>query len=137
MKVTTFATLINSKIVVPSTTTPYFAVDKHFLSSALAPLVRSIYFDEAWYVSKYPDIGDAISRGLVPNARAHYVQFGYWENRMPYAIDVDEPWYVAAYPDVAQAIQRVQFESGQEHFETVGFQEGRFPFSGFEIKRVS
>jgi hypothetical protein len=134
MQVSTFATLVNSGIVVPSSSADYFAVDKHFLTSCLGAQVRAIHLDEGWYLERYPDVAEAIASGAVADVRGHYTRYGYWENRMPYRILVDEPWYMQAYPDVAAAVAEQAFASGQEHFDLVGYQEGRFPHPNFELR---
>jgi hypothetical protein len=137
MQVTTFATLINSKIIVPSSATSYYAVDKHFLTSCLSDYIGSIYLDPEWYLLRYPDVAQAIERKAVADVQEHYCRYGFWENRMPYAIQVQEAWYLESYPDVAQAITRKAIQSGQEHYDRVGFQEGRFPHPNFELRTKS
>lgn len=134
MVVSTFATLVNSRIVVPSSSTAYVAVDRHFLASCLDGQLSAIELDEGWYLDRYPDVAGAIARGEVANARDHYVRYGYWENRMPYPIPIDEGWYMTSYPDVAQAVADGTFASAQDHFDQAGFQEGRFPHPNFELR---
>jgi hypothetical protein len=95
--------------------------------------MANIKFDETWYLSKYPDVKDAVKRGRVASGREHYVQSGYYEHRMPSAIMVNEKWYVEAYPDVAEAIQAGVYKSAQVHFEAAGFQEGRLPYANFQL----
>ncbi|HMN85494.1 MAG TPA: hypothetical protein PKA74_05855, partial [Bauldia sp.] len=58
------------------------------LRSSIAPV-----FDERWYLEKYPDVGKAIRNGTIRTALEHYVEHGFYENRMPYAIRVDETYY--------------------------------------------
>jgi hypothetical protein len=130
----TYATLINTKHIVPSSTSGYYAVEKHFLMGNLVPYISKIYFDEAWYLSKHPDISVAIKSGAVANAHDHFVRFGYWEHRMPYPIQVDEGWYRKTYADVQQAIARKAFPSGQAHYEREGYREGRMPYPNFELR---
>lgn len=131
--VDTFATLINRKILVPSASSEYLAVERHFLNQLMIPLLEQVNVDEKWYLTTHPDVREAIARGDVQNAREHYVLHGFFEHRRPYRIDVDEKWYLSAYPDVKEALQRRDFESGQAHFETVGYREGRFPFPNFNL----
>jgi hypothetical protein len=129
-----FASLVNSKIVVPSTTSNYFAVEKFFLVDLLNPVIRRVHLDERWYLSRNPDVKEAIARGVVADARDHYRRHGYFEGRMPYRIDVDAAWYERTYPDVRDGIRRQDFVSAQEHFEMVGYAEGRLPFPGFNLE---
>ena len=133
MALPSFATLVNSKVLIPSTKTPYLAVEKHFLQKCLRPFVQEIRLDEAWYVRQNPDVAEGIRRRLVASAREHYVEHGFYENRMPYDIRVDEPWYLEQYPDVRAAVEREQYASAQAHFYAVGFGEGRLPYAGFTL----
>jgi len=58
---------------------------------------------------------------------------GYYENRMPMAIQVNEKWYLDAYPDVREAIRAGVYKTGQAHFEIAGFREGRLPYANFQL----
>lgn len=137
MDIPPYATLINRKLIVPSSRKPFVAVDEHFVTQLLMPRLEKIQVDEAWYLETYPDVGDAIQRGVVPGAKAHYCQYGYFEHRMPHRILVDEPWYLAEYPDVREGVVvSKDFDSGQDHFERLGYKEGRFPYRGFELQVV-
>lgn len=129
-----YASLGNQKLVVPSSKKPFVAVDEHFLQKLMEPLLARITVDEPWYLKQYPDVEAAILKGLVPDARTHYVRYGYYEHRLPYAIQVNESWYLTEYPDIQQAVDSKAFTSGQHHYETVGFREGRFPYPGFEFQ---
>ncbi len=129
-----YAALLNVKRVVPSSTTGYFAVEGHFFYDLMALFLKDVHVDETWYLEKHPDLKEAIVRGAFRSARHHYIRFGYYEHRMPYAIAVEESWYLGAYPDVAEAIHKEVFVSAQEHFETVGYKEGRLPFANFALR---
>ena len=91
-------------------------------------LIGGIRVDEAWYLTRYPDVADAIARGIVRSAHEHFVQDGYFEGRLPFEIQVDEGWYLSRYPDVAQGVERGDFEAGRDHFNKLGYMEGREPF---------
>ena len=99
-----FATLKNQGVLVPEGSS-HFRIERHFLISLLAKKMGDVTFDEAWYLSKYADVREAIKRGAITSGREHYVQFGYFENRMPAPILVNEKWYLDTYPDVAKAIK--------------------------------
>jgi hypothetical protein len=88
-------------------------------------LLRSVTFDEAWYLAEYPDIAEAIAAGDVKSARHHFIDSGYFEGRLPAPLEVDEAWYLAEYPDVAEGIERGEIESARQHFLEHGFEEGR------------
>ena len=137
MDIPTYATLINRKLVVPSSKKPFVAVDEHFMALLLMPRLERIEVDEEWYLNAYSDVVAAIERGVVPNAKAHYCKYGYFENRMPHRILVDEAWYLAEYPDVRSGVvDSKDFESGQDHFERLGYKEGRFPYRDFQLVKA-
>jgi hypothetical protein len=85
--------------------------------------------DEAWYMSTYPDIAEAIEAGVTKSARDHFVMDGYFEGRKPGPVVVDTEFYLAKYADVAEGIEYGDIESAQAHFEQHGFTEGRLPHS--------
>lgn len=91
-------------------------------------LLQGVEVDETWYLSQYTDIADAIKQGLVANARAHFVNDGYFEGRLPFAIHVDEAFYLRQNQGVADFVRRGLLESGQQHFDENGYKEGRLPF---------
>ncbi len=128
-----YATLINQKILVPSNSSSYFAVEKYYFFEMMIPFIESIDLDERWYLATHPDVREAITRGLVESGQQHYVKHGYYEHRLPYRVLVEEDWYVSAYPDVKEAIERQDFPSAQAHFEMSGFREGRLPFPNFAL----
>ena len=130
----TYATLLNMKVVIPSSKTSYVATDRRFWQSLLALRVDDIDLDEVWYLQRYPDIADAIRKGVLKSARDHYIHVGYLEHRMPYPIDVDSAWYLAQYSDVKAAVLDKLFISAQDHFEESGYREGRYPFPNFSLR---
>lgn len=94
----------------------------------LRTMIRGIEVDEEWYVRTYEDIGDAIRKGIVKSARQHFIDDGYFEGRLPFAMPIDEKWYLTENPDVAQSIDKGVITSAQEHFDKDGYREGRLPF---------
>ena len=90
-------------------------------------LLRSVEVDEEWYLKRYPDIKEAIERGEIASARAHFLDNGYFEGRLPGQSAVDAEWYASTYPDVAEGIKAGEFRSAQDHFDQFGYEEGRFP----------
>jgi hypothetical protein len=137
LDIPTYATLINRKLIVPSSRKPFVAVDEHFVTQLLMPGLQKIQVDEDWYLNYYPDVRDAIQRGVVPGAKAHYCQYGYFEHRMPQQILVDEPWYLSEYPDVREGVVDAKdFDSGQDHFERLGYKEGRYPYRDFHLATI-
>jgi hypothetical protein len=133
MGVPTFATLVNNKVVVPESGTNRYQVDQHFFHNCMEGLLGQVRVDEAWYLSAYPDVGKALSDGVVPDCQTHFVRFGYYEHRMPFQIKIDEEWYLKVYPDIEKAVGRRTFASGQAHFDLFGYREGRLPYANFSL----
>ena len=92
-------------------------------------IIAGIEVNEAWYAETYEDISKAIREGSIRSAKRHFVDDGYFDGRMPFAIRVDEKWYPQQYPDVAESVRRGIVASGQVHFDEDGYREGRIPFS--------
>ena len=132
-----YAALVNSKVIIPSASSNYLAVDRHFLINVMQGFVQQIFVDEPWYLDNYPDVRSAIKGGIFSSALDHYARFGFFENRMPYAIKIDETWYLKSYPDIKAAIDDKQYTSGQSHFDEVGYLEGRLPYPEFCLKLMS
>jgi len=128
----TFAALKNQGLLAVEDST-HFRVERNFLIALMAKRIGKIRFDESWYLTRYPDVRDAVKRGVCASARDHYALSGYYEHRMPCAILVDEKWYLDAYPDIADAVKAGVYKSGQGHFDLAGFREGRMPYANFEL----
>ena len=130
-----YTALLNQKKIVPSSATPYFAVEKHFLYVLMSAYLSAVPFDEEWYSRRYPDVQKGIQDGMITSGRNHYLRFGFFEHRQPFEIKVDEPWYLATYPDVKDAIAKKIYPSAQAHFDAVGYGEGRLPYTGFSLSQ--
>lgn len=50
---------------------------------ALRLYIPNIPFDEAWYCRRYPDVAAAVKCGLISSAQAHFIDYGYFEGRIP------------------------------------------------------
>ncbi len=131
-----FATLAGAELIAPSGSPMYFMVEKNLLFHCMRGFAGRIYFDEQWYLSAYPDVAEAVRKQTVPSAKDHFLAFGYFENRLPYAMKVDEQWYRSTYRDVREAIAEQRFASCQAHFEQAGYAEGRLPHPGFSLRTV-
>jgi hypothetical protein len=46
------------------------------LRRLLAILLQGVQVDEAWYLSRYPDVAEEVRRGALASAREHYLSFG-------------------------------------------------------------
>ena len=95
---------------------------------AVRLVLAGIDVDEDWYLAQNPDIAEAIRSGTTKSAKRHFVEYGYFEGRLPFHIAVDERWYLLQNPDVAENVRREVVESAQRHFELDGYREGRLPF---------
>jgi hypothetical protein len=126
------ATLKNQGLLAQEGDT-HFRIERNLLVAIMGATLSKIKFDEAWYLSKYPDVKDAVKRGKVTSGREHYLLHGYFEHRMPTAILVNEKWYLEAYKDVAEAIRAGIYKNAQAHFDIAGFSEGRLPFANFKF----
>lgn len=89
--------------------------------------------DEKYYLRTYPDVADALAKGLFTSPRHHFVEFGYFENRRPFRIIVDEDFYLRSNPDVAAGVNDGLIRSIQLHFENYGYKEGRLPSDGWSL----
>jgi hypothetical protein len=89
-------------------------------------LLSGVDVNEEWYLRQYPDVGKAIRDGATKSAKQHYIDNGYFENRMPFPMPVDDVWYQREYPDVAASIKSGD-DSAQDHFVRQGYKEGRMP----------
>jgi hypothetical protein len=126
------ASLKNQGLIVPDGD-HHFKVEKNLLVSLMAARLMKIKFDENWYLSRYPDVKEAVKRGVVASGRDHYLSHGYYEHRMPTPILVNEKWYLDSYPDVAEAIRGGVYKTAQSHFDHSGFREGRMPYANFQF----
>jgi hypothetical protein len=130
----TYASLLNKKLVVPSQKTAYFAVDRSFFVQVFSTVIANIFVDEGWYLNFFPDVQEGITRKDFRDASDHFVKAGFYEHRMPYEIDVDEAWYLDNYRDIADAVRSGTFASGRDHFYIIGYREGRFPHAEFTLR---
>lgn len=93
----------------------------------LRMMISAIEVDEAWYLEENEDIARAVASDAVASAKQHFVNDGYFENRLPFPMPVDEQWYLDRNPDVAEGVRKGIIASGQQHFLDDGYREGRLP----------
>lgn len=108
-------------------------VSSGFLIDLIKSAATMISVDEKWYTARYPDISAALEEGKFRSARHHYVEYGFFEDRIPRPIAVDANFYLIQYPDVAIGVRTGAIESAQWHFERYGFREGRLPYAGWRL----
>ena len=70
---------------------------------------------------------------MFESTQHHYVEFGYFENRLPFRIEVDEKFYLRTNPDIASAVNDGSIPLAQVHFEHSGYKEGRLPREGWSL----
>jgi hypothetical protein len=97
------------------------------LENAVKMMLRAVQVDEDWYLKQYPDVREAVAKGIFRSAKHHFVESGYFEGRKPARVFVDEEWYGRAYPDVSESVEFGELGSCQEHFDRYGESEGRLP----------
>lgn len=102
-------------------------VSRAMLVELLRPGLLRIRFDEAFYRRQYPDLAAAEAAGTIAELHAHYLEFGFFEDRLPCFVEVDAAFYGREHPDVAAGILDRTVRSAQWHFEHFGFREGRLP----------
>lgn len=102
-------------------------VSRQLLVALLRPVLVTLRFDAAFYRRQYPDLAAAEAAGTIADLHTHYLEFGYFEDRLPCFVEVDAAFYGREYPDVAAGILDRTVRSAQWHFETFGFREGRSP----------
>jgi hypothetical protein len=114
----------------------FVTVSRRHLVDLLRPYLAAVKFDLDFYRSANPDLAQAEAAGTVRNLHDHYIEFGYFEDRLPCLIEVDATFYAKEYPDVASGIMSRAVKSAQWHFETFGFKEGRRPSRGWTFDRL-
>ena len=95
----------------------------------LRMMISGIEVDEEWYLKQYEDIARAVSDGSNASTKQHFMDDGYFEGRMPFAMPVHERWYLDQYPDVAESMRNGVVASGEQHFAEDGYREGRLPYA--------
>ena len=114
-------------------TSPVVSLPVGFFRDLLKRELGRIRFDEHYYLRMYADVADAVASGLFSDAHQHYVEFGYFEDRLPYQVEVDSAFYFRTYPDIREEIAAGTIRSTQEHFELYGYKEGRLPKEGWSL----
>jgi hypothetical protein len=95
--------------------------------------LERVRFDERYYLRNYPDVAEALANGLFADAHHHYVEFGYFEDRLPFRVEVDTAFYYREYPDVEAEVDAGTILSAQDHFEHHGYKEGRLPRADWSL----
>jgi hypothetical protein len=91
-------------------------------------IARSIPVDEGFYLASNPDINDALKAGDISSAAQHFVEHGFYEDRLPCSVLINEDDYLARYPDVAAGIEDGSLASATDHWIRYGRFEGRVAY---------
>ncbi len=84
----------------------------------------NMFFDEAWYLSTYPDVAAHVATGGARSGFEHYIRDGH-RDRSPHWL-FDERYYLSANRDITQGVlQRQHFVNGYDHYLAVGNAEFR------------
>ncbi len=86
-------------------------------------------FDEAWYLSTYRDVADAVAQKEFKSARDHYLNYGYFEGRLANAKGFDATYYAKTHADVVRAMKGSDPQKMLEHYLSHGYAEGRRPYA--------
>lgn len=112
----------------------YVAIPEALMRRLLTAAIRQRNeFDKRFYLEKYSDIALAVRDKKVASGFDHYVETGYFDNRMPRRLIVDEAYYIQGNPDVAEGIRRGIVKNAQDHFDKEGFAEERLPYKEFSL----
>jgi len=84
-------------------------------------------FDTEYYLTRYPDIAQAVQDGKLRDPFEHFVRRGHVEHRVPYQFD--EAFYGQHYPQAAQDIAQGLVPDLRTHFETIGWFRGYLPYA--------
>ena len=99
-------------------------VNRAHLKQLISDLLNCVELDEGWYINAYPDVAAALAAGDILSARAHFINFGYFEGRLPSITFFDAAAYAEANPDVEARLGRND-EQLLSHFLKHGYSEGR------------
>ncbi len=118
---------------VPATLADAYARFVYQLHEQHADADTSLYFDNAWYLARYPSVAHAIAAGQFVCALQHYLC-----NDSPTAFDplaeFSEAHYLSRYADVAEAVTNGTFLNGYMHFLQVGVFELRSPSRHIDLR---
>jgi phytanoyl-CoA hydroxylase len=88
--------------------------------------LTALEFDEAFYLTKNPDVAEAVRRGDWPSGLTHYCVIGKSKGR-PAAKPMDSEWYLRAYPQASMDIASGRATSAEDHYYRIGRYRGYLP----------
>jgi hypothetical protein len=122
-----FGKLQNRLRIVPTRGRLSVEIARDDLIALIKELLRAVPVDAGWYRATYPDVAGTIDSGMLASAADHYVEWGYFENRIPFDIAVDADWYMTRYDHVRIELEHGEAGSAQDHFIRVGYKQGCRP----------
>jgi hypothetical protein len=132
-KLPNFSLLKQRQGVLWPLTSDRVSVSADLFKGLLRRVLETVQFDEHYYLYLYADVADAVAKGQFRSAHHHYLEFGYFEDRLPFRVEVDEAFYFWEYPDIEAEVAAGTLSSAQEHFERCGFREGRLPRENWSL----
>jgi hypothetical protein len=132
-KLTNFSTMTREHALVWPLASDESLVKTSLLKVLLRLALENVQLDERYYLRSYPDVVEAMEKGKFASPQHHYVEFGYFEDRMPFKIEVDEDFYFRTNPDIEAVVNGGLIPSAQVHFERHGYKEGRLPSEGWSL----
>jgi hypothetical protein len=97
----------------------------HYVVTGIRRAVSpSWIYDDQYYLSRYPDVADAIRRGDVICGFEHFSKYGVLEGRSGCCF-FNERRYLELNPDVRDAVAAGTLRSGEYHYVRYGRSEGR------------
>ena len=109
------------------------SIKTDFFRDLLRIALGNVLVDDRYYCHLYPDVEKALEQGEFTSPRHHFVEFGYFEDRLPSRIEVDDEFYLRIYPDVEASLRIGLIPSAQAHFELSGYKEGRLPRENWSL----
>ena len=71
------------------------------------------------------DVREAVESGAVKNGAQHYIEHGFFEDRLPMSVMIDSEDYLTRYPDVAEGVEKGEVKDATTHWMLYGRHEGR------------
>ena len=133
IKLQQFTSYIAKGHIRGDTDAAFLTVSRSIIVDLFSFLLERVQFDEEYYRNSNPDLASAEKSGQITSLHTHYMEHGYFENRLPCRVDVDVAFYTETYPDVGDAVIAGRVASPAWHFETFGFREGRLPRQGWQF----
>ena len=94
---------------------------------AIQLLLRSVSFDENFYIETYPDIKSGLESEIVISPHDHFCTHGYFEGRLPNLTGFNPTEYISANSDLSIALGDEPSENTLvKHYVMCGFKEGRY-----------